>query len=146
MLDLLGDADRHLRQVENHFPGVQFVARGDEISLTGATSEVDDARRVFDELMILVRGFLPNDHFNQWHLVHRREEMKANELPGSFRCLCQASDWQGRCIAGKNGCFGYDGLGAGSHSSLDADVFKYGLNNQLTSFQVCIIRRGMDQV
>jgi phosphate starvation-inducible PhoH-like protein len=55
MLDLLGDADRHLRQVENHFPGVQFVARGDEISLTGANSEVDDARRVFDELMIIVQ-------------------------------------------------------------------------------------------
>lgn len=55
MLDLLGDADRHLRQVEDHFPGVQFVARGDEISLSGATSEVDDARRVLDELMILVQ-------------------------------------------------------------------------------------------
>jgi phosphate starvation-inducible PhoH-like protein len=61
MLDLLGDADRHLRQVENHFPGVQFVARGDEISLTGATSEVDDARRVFDELMILVQEGHPLD-------------------------------------------------------------------------------------
>ncbi len=61
MLDLLGDADRHLRQVENHFPGVQFVARGDEISLTGATSEVDDARRVLDELMILVQEGHPLD-------------------------------------------------------------------------------------
>ncbi|HEY5889693.1 MAG TPA: PhoH family protein [Acidimicrobiia bacterium] len=55
MLDLLGDADRHLRQVENQFPGVQFVARGDEISLSGTTSEVDDARRVLDELLILVQ-------------------------------------------------------------------------------------------
>jgi phosphate starvation-inducible PhoH-like protein len=40
---------------------VQFVARGDEISLTGATSEVDDARRVFDELMILVQEGHPLD-------------------------------------------------------------------------------------
>lgn len=55
MLDLLGDADRHLRQVENQFPGVQFVARGDEIALSGSTSEVDDARRVLDELLILVQ-------------------------------------------------------------------------------------------
>jgi phosphate starvation-inducible PhoH-like protein len=37
------------------------VARGDEISLTGATSEVDDARRVFDELMILVQEGHPLD-------------------------------------------------------------------------------------
>ncbi len=55
MLDLLGDADRHLRRVENQFPGVQFVARGDEISLSGTTSDVDDARRVLDELLILVQ-------------------------------------------------------------------------------------------
>jgi phosphate starvation-inducible protein PhoH and related proteins len=55
MLDLLGDADRHLRQVEDQFPGVKFVARGDEIALSGVTTEVDDARRVLDELMILVQ-------------------------------------------------------------------------------------------
>ena len=55
MLDLLGDADRHLRQVENHFPGVRFVARGDEVALTGGGTEVENARRVLDELLILVQ-------------------------------------------------------------------------------------------
>jgi phosphate starvation-inducible protein PhoH and related proteins len=55
MLDLLGDADRHLRQVEDQFPGVQFVARGDEIALSGVTTEVGDARTVLDELLILVQ-------------------------------------------------------------------------------------------
>jgi phosphate starvation-inducible PhoH-like protein len=55
MLDLLGEADRHLRQIEEHFPGVRFVARGDEVALSGATEEVDRARRVLDELLILVQ-------------------------------------------------------------------------------------------
>lgn len=55
MLDLLGDADRHLRQVEDHFPQVRFVARGDEVSMTGVGAEVDDARTVLDELLILVQ-------------------------------------------------------------------------------------------
>jgi phospholipid transport system substrate-binding protein len=35
LLDLLGDSDRHLRQVEDHFPEVRFVALGDEIALKG---------------------------------------------------------------------------------------------------------------
>ncbi len=55
MLDLLGDADRHLRQVEDHFSEVRFVARGDEVVLVGVDNEVDKARRVLDELLILVQ-------------------------------------------------------------------------------------------
>lgn len=55
MLDLLGDADRHLRQIEEHFPGVRFVARGDEIAVSGAREDVERARRVLDELLILVQ-------------------------------------------------------------------------------------------
>ncbi|MGF1617762.1 MAG: PhoH family protein [Acidimicrobiia bacterium] len=55
MLDLLGDADRHLRQIEKHFPGVRFVARGDEIAVSGARDEVERARTVLDELLILVQ-------------------------------------------------------------------------------------------
>ncbi len=55
MLDLLGDADRHLRQIEEHFPGVRFVARGDEIAVSGASEDVERARRVLDELLILVQ-------------------------------------------------------------------------------------------
>ncbi|REK19089.1 MAG: PhoH family protein [Actinobacteria bacterium] len=55
MLDLLGDADRHLRQVEDHFPGVRFVARGDEVALTGEKDQVEAAMTVLDELLILVQ-------------------------------------------------------------------------------------------
>jgi phosphate starvation-inducible PhoH-like protein len=55
MLDLLGEADRHLRQVEAHFPEVRFVARGDEVALKGPDSSVEKARTVIEELLILVQ-------------------------------------------------------------------------------------------
>jgi phosphate starvation-inducible PhoH-like protein len=55
MLDLIGESDRHLRQVESLFPEVRFVARGDEVVLTGSEEDVDKARTVLDELLILVQ-------------------------------------------------------------------------------------------
>ena len=55
MLDLIGEADRHLRQVEALFPEVRFVARGDEIAITGDDDPVEQAMTVFDELLILVQ-------------------------------------------------------------------------------------------
>ncbi len=55
MLDLIGEADRHLRQVEALFPEVRFVARGDQISLTGPEQLVEQARTALDELLILVQ-------------------------------------------------------------------------------------------
>ncbi len=55
MLDLVGEADRHLRQVESLFPEVRFVARGDEITITGPPAQVEAARTAIDELLILVQ-------------------------------------------------------------------------------------------
>jgi len=55
MLDLIGESDRHLRQVESLFPEVHFVARGDEVVLKGSEDDVDKARTVLDELLILVQ-------------------------------------------------------------------------------------------
>lgn len=55
MLDLVGEADRHLRQVESLFPEVRFVARGDEITITGSPAQVEAARTAIDELLILVQ-------------------------------------------------------------------------------------------
>ncbi|MEX2653305.1 MAG: PhoH family protein [Acidimicrobiia bacterium] len=61
LLDLLGDSDRHLRQVEDHFPEVRFVARGDEIVLKGDEGAVEKARTVLAELLILVQEGQPLD-------------------------------------------------------------------------------------
>jgi phosphate starvation-inducible PhoH-like protein len=61
LLDLLGDSDRHLRQVEDHFPEVRFVARGDEIVLKGEDTAVEKAKTVLAELLILVQEGHPLD-------------------------------------------------------------------------------------
>ncbi len=55
MLDLIGESDRHLRQVESLFPEVRFVARGDEIALKGPAPEAEQALSVLEELLILVQ-------------------------------------------------------------------------------------------
>jgi phosphate starvation-inducible PhoH-like protein len=55
MLDLIGESDRHLRQVEKLFPEVRFVARGDELVMTGDDEAVERARTALDELLILVQ-------------------------------------------------------------------------------------------
>jgi phosphate starvation-inducible PhoH-like protein len=55
MLDLLGDSDRHLRQIEEIFPEVRFVARGDEVAMKGEEEEVTRANTVLEELLIIVQ-------------------------------------------------------------------------------------------
>jgi len=54
MLTLLGDRDSNLRVVEEAFPEVRFVARGDEIKVSGPSGEVDSAHDVVSELLELV--------------------------------------------------------------------------------------------
>ncbi len=61
MLDLLGDSDRHLRQVEKKFPEVRFVARGDEVAMKGDEATVKQAKTVLSELLILVQEGHPLD-------------------------------------------------------------------------------------
>ena len=53
MLDLLGQRDAHLRVVEEAFPDVRIVARGNELTLEGPQAE--SARTVFEELLIVAQ-------------------------------------------------------------------------------------------
>lgn len=55
MVELLGERDAHLKQIEAAFPGVRIVARGNELGLTGADGEAEVARTVIEELLILVQ-------------------------------------------------------------------------------------------
>jgi phosphate starvation-inducible PhoH-like protein len=55
MLDLLGQADANFKALEAAFPQVVMVARGNEVSLSGPAPEVEEARTVLDELLILVQ-------------------------------------------------------------------------------------------
>ena len=55
MVDLLGERDVYLRQIEAAFPGARIVARGNEVGITGSEEETSLVRTVFDELLILIQ-------------------------------------------------------------------------------------------
>ena len=55
MVDLLGERDTYLRQIENAYPLVHIVARGNELGISGPEAEVLQARTVFEELLVLIQ-------------------------------------------------------------------------------------------
>ena len=56
MVRLLGPHDRLLSTVEKQFPLVDVHVRGNQITLEGDPTQVAAARRLVDELLIMVRG------------------------------------------------------------------------------------------
>lgn len=77
MLDLIGESDRHLRLVESLFPEVRFVARGDEVSISGPEVDVERARKAVEELLILVQEGQPLDEGRIIEVV----KMVSDEIP-----------------------------------------------------------------
>ncbi|HEX3827324.1 MAG TPA: PhoH family protein [Sporichthyaceae bacterium] len=59
MVGLLGAGDENLRAVERAFPQLDFLARGNEITVTGPASEVALVERLFDELVVVLRTGAP---------------------------------------------------------------------------------------
>jgi phosphate starvation-inducible PhoH-like protein len=57
MVDLLGERDIYLKQVDDAFPEARIVARGNEIVIddTGSSGSGEMARTAFDELLILIQ-------------------------------------------------------------------------------------------
>ncbi|WP_084361718.1 PhoH family protein [Herbiconiux solani] len=55
MVRLLGPQDRLLTTVEKQFPLVTVLVRGNDITLTGDPDQVDAARRLVEELLLMVR-------------------------------------------------------------------------------------------
>jgi phosphate starvation-inducible PhoH-like protein len=55
MVDLLGERDAFLRQVQGAFPEVRIVARGNEFDISGPEQAAGHARTVLDELLIVVQ-------------------------------------------------------------------------------------------
>lgn len=77
MLDLIGESDRHLRLVESLFPEVRFVARGDEVAISGPEVDVERARKAMDEMLILVQEGQPLDEGRVMEVV----KMVTDEVP-----------------------------------------------------------------
>ncbi len=55
MVDLLGERDAFLRQVQGAFPEVRIVARGNEFDISGPETVATEARTALDELLIVVQ-------------------------------------------------------------------------------------------
>jgi phosphate starvation-inducible PhoH-like protein len=59
MVGLLGTGDGLLRVIEKRFPSVDIHVRGNEITATGPIDEVGLARRLFDEMLLVLRTGAP---------------------------------------------------------------------------------------
>ncbi len=55
MVELLGDRDAHLKQVEEAFPLARIVARGNEINISGPKEAAAGAETALGELLIVVQ-------------------------------------------------------------------------------------------
>ena len=79
MVDLLGERDTYLRQVDEAFPQVRIVARGNEIVIADFNESAigEMVRTAFDELLILIQEgeVLDDDR------VARVIEMVKNDVP-----------------------------------------------------------------
>ena len=77
MVDLLGDRDTFLRQVQTAFPDVRIVARGNELDINGPEQAAEQARTALDELLIVVQEGQPLDEDR----VARVVEMVRSAVP-----------------------------------------------------------------
>jgi len=85
MLDLLGEGDSHLRQIEATFPDVRVVARGNEIALLGDEATVEDVTTVLNELLILIQEGQDLDSDRIRQVVH----MVRDEVPSPSGVLTE---------------------------------------------------------
>ncbi|MEA9985329.1 PhoH family protein [Subtercola vilae] len=56
MVRLLGPQDRLVTLVEKQYPSVSIHVRGNEITLLGPTADVESARRLVEELVLMVKN------------------------------------------------------------------------------------------
>ncbi|MGH8874142.1 MAG: PhoH family protein [Acidimicrobiia bacterium] len=85
MLELLGDRDSYLRVVEDAFPDVRVVARGNEISIAGEEQAAEQVRTVIDELLLLVQEGEPLDRDRVSQVI----QMVRDEVPSPAGVLSE---------------------------------------------------------
>jgi phosphate starvation-inducible PhoH-like protein len=55
MVSLLGSGDELLRVIEDSFPKLDILVRGNEVTMTGPPGEIAEAQRLIDELVAVIR-------------------------------------------------------------------------------------------
>ncbi len=98
MLELLGPGDANLRRVEELFPTVRMVARGNELSLAGPGEDVEAAETALEELLILIQEGEPVDGAR----VERVVEMVREKVPSPSGVLTESiSVGRGKTVRAK---------------------------------------------
>lgn len=98
MLELLGTGDSHLRTVEQAYPSVRLVARGNEFSIAGPADDVGSVETVLEELLILVQEGEPLGDGR----VERVIEMVKDKVPSPSGVLSEGiSVGRGRVVRAK---------------------------------------------
>lgn len=85
-LQLFGLGDEHLREIQRQF-SVRIVARGNEISLTGAREEVERVESLLEELLRVIRSgqeLTPHDVRAAVRMVKNRHGRQEPEEPESL--------------------------------------------------------------
>ena len=54
MLSLLGTDDKLLKTLENAFPKVEVLARGNKLTFSGPTADVESAKNLIEEMILLI--------------------------------------------------------------------------------------------
>jgi hypothetical protein len=93
----------------------------------------------------LVAGLLAADDLDQPHLVHRREEVQADEALRSGAGGGQAADRQRRGVAREHAVRGQQRLGLARHLGLQRPVLEHRLDDQLAAVEGAGLDRGRDQ-
>jgi phosphate starvation-inducible protein PhoH and related proteins len=87
MVRLLGPQDRLLTTIESQYPDVNVHVRGNEISLTGDETQVEAARRLVEELLVLVRN---GQDLSPVEVTSSARMMKADSATSPAEVLSQA--------------------------------------------------------
>jgi phosphate starvation-inducible PhoH-like protein len=85
MVQLLGPQDRLLRMLEKQHPTVQVLVRGNEITLSGAESDVAAARKLVDELITMTRAghdLAPSDVEHSARILRQDDGPRPSEVLG----------------------------------------------------------------
>src|SRR5690606_20683306 len=90
----------------------------------------------------VIGGFLAHDDFHQLHLVHRGEEVQADEVVRLGGGLRQLGNGNGGGVGGKDAVGRHFRLGFLGNLCLQIAVFEHGFDDQVTTFQIVGGSRG----
>ena len=118
-----------------------------------AAGVVDHDRRLADGEHVVVgagdrlrRGLRALDDLDQRHLVHRREEVQADEVLRPCRSQSEAGDRQRRGVRCEDAVGGEFRLGFLRHLRLEIALLEHRLDDQVASGEIVRVRGGPDQV